>query len=186
MSPRFHSAVVLAVFLAGCSWSTTPPASPPLLGVPARAGVVLQIPVAGVAADQLRDSYDHPRSGGRTHHAIDIMAPHRTPVVAAADGSILKLHRSGAGGTTLYQLAADRYTVFYYAHLDGYAAGLSEGDPVIAGQVIAYVGDTGNAGRGNYHLHFSVAHLADPRRWWEGRNVNPYPLLTGSGLHAAR
>jgi peptidoglycan LD-endopeptidase LytH len=142
-------------------------------------GASLAIPVRGVRPEQLQDSYHAPRSGGRVHHAIDIMAPGGTPVLAAADGTILKLRQSGNGGTTIYQLDPDGRTVYYYAHLQRYAAGLREGLPVLRGQVIAYVGDTGNAGPGNYHLHFSVATLRDPGRWWDGVNTNPYPLLAG-------
>jgi len=141
-------------------------------------GATLTIPVMGIRPEQLRDSYDAPR-GSRVHHAIDIMAPGGTPVVAAADGSILKLRTGGNGGITIYQLAPDGRTLYYYAHLQRYAAGIREGMPVQRGEVIAYVGDTGNAGRGNYHLHFSVGRLADPRRWWESENTNPYPLLAG-------
>jgi peptidoglycan LD-endopeptidase LytH len=143
-------------------------------------GATLAIPVRGVRPEQLRDSYDAPRSGGRLHRAIDIMAPGGTPVVAAADGVIFKLRQGGNGGITIYQLDPDGRTLYYYAHLERYAAGLAEGLPVLRGQVIAYVGDTGNAGRGNYHLHFSVSTLRDPRRWWEGENTNPYPLLAGA------
>lgn len=142
-------------------------------------GATLAIPVRGIRPEQLRDSYTSPRSEGRTHHAIDIMAPEGTPVVAATDGTILKLRTGGRGGVTIYQLGTDGRTLYYYAHLQRYAAGLREGLPVWRGQVIAYVGDTGNAGRGNYHLHFSVGTLTDMRRWWESENVNPYPLLAG-------
>jgi murein DD-endopeptidase MepM/ murein hydrolase activator NlpD len=140
----------------------------------------LVIPVRGIRPEQLRDSYNDARGGGsRSHHAIDIMAPRGTPVQAAADGRILKLRTGGLGGITIYQVAEDGRTLLYYAHLQGYAAGLREGDPVRRGQIIAYVGDTGNAGRGNYHLHFSLGTLRDPARWWESENVNPYPLLAG-------
>lgn len=142
-------------------------------------GASLAIPVRGVGPEQLRDSYLSPRSRGRVHNAIDIMAPRGTPVMAAADGSILRLRQGGNGGITIYQLDRDGRTVYYYAHLQRYAAGMREGLPVLRGQVIAYVGDTGNAGAGNYHLHFSVSRLADPRRWWEGENTNPYPMLAG-------
>jgi peptidoglycan LD-endopeptidase LytH len=114
------------------------------------------------------------------HHAIDIMAGGGTPVLAAADGTVLKLRTGGNGGITIYQLDPDGHTLYYYAHLQRYAAGLSEGMPVWRGQVIAYVGDTGNAGTGNFHLHFSVGRVADPRRWWVSENVNPYPLLAGT------
>lgn len=139
--------------------------------------VELIIPVAGVRPDQLIDTYDDARSEGRVHDAIDIMAPAGTPVFAATAGKILKMSQSDRGGTTIYQLSADEKTVYYYAHLQSYAAGLAEGNIVRQGDVIAYVGDTGNAGVGNYHLHFSIAAVSDPARYWEGTNINPYPLL---------
>lgn len=139
--------------------------------------VKLIVPVAGVRPDQLLDTFSQIRSEGRTHDAIDIMAPAETPVLAAADGQIQKLFQSELGGTTIYQLSADRQLIFYYAHLSRYADGLTEGKQVRQGEVIAYVGDTGNAGPGNYHLHFSIAVVSDPRRYWEGTNINPYPLL---------
>ena len=139
--------------------------------------MTLIIPVAGVRPDQLLDTYSDARSEGRTHDAIDIMAPAETPVIAATDGKILKLFQSERGGTTIYQLSANQDLVFYYAHLSHYAEGLTEGSLIKQGQVIAYVGDTGNAGAGNYHLHFSIAVVSDPKRYWEGTNINPYPLL---------
>jgi peptidoglycan LD-endopeptidase LytH len=139
--------------------------------------VKLVIPVAGVRPNQLIDTFDDARSEGRVHDAIDIPAPAGTTVIAAADGEIIKLFHSERGGTTIYQLSADKKLVFYYAHLQGYAPNLREGMVVRQGDAIAYVGDTGNAGVGNYHLHFSIAVLADPKRYWEGTNINPYPLL---------
>jgi|SRR5829696_2274553 len=137
----------------------------------------LIVPVAGVRPDQLTDTFDDARSEGRVHDAIDIPAAAETPVLAAADGKILKLFHSDRGGTTIYQLSANQELVFYYAHLSRYADGLAEGSFVKHGEVIAYVGDTGNAGAGNYHLHFSIAVVSDPKRYWEGTNINPYPLL---------
>lgn len=139
--------------------------------------VNLIIPVAGVKPDQLVDTYDDARSEGRLHDAIDIMAPSGTPVLAAADGRILKLFQSERGGITIYQLGPNQKLIFYYAHLSGYAPSVFEGKDVRQGEVIAYVGDTGNAGTGNYHLHFSIAVVSDPKRYWEGTNINPYPLL---------
>ena len=139
--------------------------------------VNLIIPVAGVKPEQLIDTFDDARSEGRVHDAIDIMAPAETPVLAAADGKIVKLFQSERGGATIYQLNANQDLIFYYAHLSRYADGLAEGDLVRQGQIIAYVGDTGNAGAGNYHLHFSIAAVSDPKRYWEGTNINPYPLL---------
>ena len=137
----------------------------------------LIIPVVGVRPDQLRDTFIEARSEGRVHDAIDIPAPAGTPVVAAADGEIIKLFQSERGGTTIYQLSPDKKLVFYYAHLQRYADGIAEGKFVRQGEVIAYVGNTGNAGAGNYHLHFSISVIADPKRYWEGSNINPYPLL---------
>jgi murein DD-endopeptidase MepM/ murein hydrolase activator NlpD len=139
--------------------------------------VNLIIPVAGVRPDQLIDTFDDARAEGRVHDAIDIMAAAETPVLAAADGKILKLFNSDRGGITIYQLNTNGDLVFYYAHLSRYAVGLAEGNSVKQGEVIAYVGDTGNAGPGNYHLHFSIAAVSDPKRYWEGTNINPYPLL---------
>ena len=137
----------------------------------------LIVPVAGVRRDQLLDTFSDSRSEGRVHDAIDIPAPANTPVLAAADGEIVKLFQSERGGTTIYQTSSDNKLIFYYAHLAGYADGLVEGMKVRQGETIAYVGDTGNAGTGNFHLHFSIAVVADPKRYWEGTNINPYPLL---------
>ncbi|HEY6122021.1 MAG TPA: peptidoglycan DD-metalloendopeptidase family protein [Pyrinomonadaceae bacterium] len=139
--------------------------------------VSLIIPVAGINRDQLKDTFTEARSEGRVHDAIDIPAPQGTPVLAAADGEIARLFQSERGGTTIYQLSTDKKLVYYYAHLQRYADGVAAGRYVRQGEVIAYVGDTGNAGSGNYHLHFSIAVLSDPKRYWEGTNINPYPLL---------
>ena len=141
----------------------------------------LIIPVAGIDARELLDTYSDARSEGRTHNAIDIIAPLGSPVLAAADGQIVKLFNSEQGGITLYQLDARRNIIYYYAHLDRYADDMVEGKVVRQGDVIAYVGDTGNAAPGNYHLHFSISLVTDPKRYWEGVNVNPYPILKGEG-----
>lgn len=140
-------------------------------------GEPLEMPVAGISRWGLRDSYAEGRSEGRVHRAIDIFAPYGTPVVAAADGRILRFDSGARGGNSIYQLARDGRTRLYYAHLSRYAPGLRAGDVVRRGQVIGFVGDTGNAQPRDYQLHFSIAVLDDLRRWWEGRNVNPYPFL---------
>jgi len=175
---------VPAVDLPGTSpvaVGTPLPPPPPVSPTPSTSNFVgtagLIIPVAGVRPEQLIDTFDDARSEGRVHDAIDIPAAAETPVLAAANGKILKLFHSERGGTTIYQLSADQKMIFYYAHLSHYADGLTEGADVPQGQVIAYVGDTGNAGPGNYHLHFSIAIVSDPKRYWEGTNINPYPLL---------
>lgn len=135
----------------------------------------LIIPIEGVAASALVDSWGAPRAGGHRHEGVDIMADAGTPVRAAAAGTIVKLFTSKRGGITIYQRDASGRYVFYYAHLSGYAVGLKEGLGVAQGQVIARVGQTGNAT--TPHLHFEV-HIADPEgRWWRGEAVNPYLAL---------
>jgi murein DD-endopeptidase MepM/ murein hydrolase activator NlpD len=140
----------------------------------------LIIPVQGVRPDQLQDTFMDARTEGRVHDAIDIPAAAGTPVLATADGEIARLFQSERGGTTIYQYSADKKLIYYYAHLQGYADGLAPGKLVHQGEVIAYVGDTGNAGAGNYHLHFSISVIPNPARYWEGTNINPYPLLRNS------
>jgi murein DD-endopeptidase MepM/ murein hydrolase activator NlpD len=137
----------------------------------------LAIPVQGIEPDDLTDTFTASRSQGRAHNAIDIMAPKNTPVVAAVTGRILRLFTSDKGGLTIYQLGPDDRTVYYYAHLDHYADGLEVGREVRQGDVIAYVGDTGNAAPGNYHLHFAIWTVDDPKHFWDGDPINPYPLL---------
>ena len=138
----------------------------------------LIIPVAGIRPEQLQDTYTQSRSAGRTHNSIDIMAARNTPVLAATDGQIIKLFNSERGGITLYQLGTDKRTVYYYAHLERYADGITENRFARRGEIIGYVGDSGNAGRDNCHLHFSIWTITDPKRFWDGENINPYPLLT--------
>jgi murein DD-endopeptidase MepM/ murein hydrolase activator NlpD len=137
----------------------------------------LVIPVVGVSAADLRDQFADPRSGGRRHEAVDILAKRNTPVVAADDGKIAKLFDSKAGGLTVYQFDPSETYALYYAHLESYAPGLDEGDTVRRGQVIGYVGTSGNAPKDVPHLHFAIFRLGPDRRWWQGEAVNPYPLL---------
>jgi murein DD-endopeptidase MepM/ murein hydrolase activator NlpD len=151
--------------------------SPTVPGGTSSSTASLIIPVAGVRPEQLRDTFSESRSEGRIHDAIDIPAPRGTPVIAAAGGPIVKLFQSERGGTTIYQLSVDGKLVYYYAHLDRYAEGLAEGHFAKQGETIAYVGDSGNAGPGNYHLHFSIAEISNPKDFWHGVNINPYPLL---------
>lgn len=159
-------------------WRRTAPAVAP----PAVPPGMLAVPVAGVRRDQIADSWNDARGGGtRGHHGTDIMAPAGASVVAAAPGRIEKLFQSNLGGTTLYVRSADGAWTYYYAHLAAYAPGVHEGQVVKAGDPLGFVGDTGDAGAGNYHLHFGITRMAPGQRWWEGENVNPYPLLAGKG-----
>lgn len=136
------------------------------------------MPVLGVSANQLRDSFMQPRSKGRVHRALDIMARRGTPVVASVDGKIRKLFTSKGGGISIYQFDVREEHVYYYAHLDRYADGLREGQFVTQGSIIGYVGTTGNAPERAPHLHFAIEVLPPSKEWWKGEPVNPYPLLT--------
>ncbi len=138
------------------------------------------MPVQGVAAQDLRDTYtDQRSSGARVHEALDIMAPRGTPVLAADDGRIAKLFLSKPGGITVYQFDPGNRFAYYYAHLDGYAPGLAEGQTVHRGQLLGYVGSTGNAHPDAPHLHFGIFRLDAGQRWWTGVPINPYPYLRG-------
>jgi murein DD-endopeptidase MepM/ murein hydrolase activator NlpD len=138
----------------------------------------LLLPVQDIEVSALTNSYSAARSGGRTHHAIDIMAPKITPVLATVDGTILKLHTNKLGGITIYETDESKSFIFYYAHLDHYETGLEEGKPVKRGDVIGYVGNTGNARGKAPHLHFSISKVLDPSKWWKGTSINPYYILT--------
>lgn len=158
----------------------TPSPAPQATIAPATSGV-LAVPVVGVKRQAIMDSWNDSRGGGaRGHQGTDIMAPGGTPVVAAAPGRIEKLFQSGLGGVTLYVRSPDRRWTYYYAHLAGYASGIREGMAVKAGDTLGYVGDTGDAGAGNYHLHFGLTKMQPGERWWQGENVNPYPMLAGT------
>ena len=156
----------------------SPPESPAVLpATPTDTTGNLLIPVQGIAAAALHDTFNDARSEGRRHDAIDIMAPAGTPVLAVADGRIEKLFLSDRGGITLYQFNPDRTRAYYYAHLQRYADGIAEGQALRRGQVLGYVGATGNADPSAPHLHFAVFALGPEARWWEGTALNPYPML---------
>lgn len=137
----------------------------------------LGIPVQGVSADRLVRSYHDARSGGREHEALDILAPRNTPVVAVEDGTVARLFLSKAGGNTIYQFDPGREYCYYYAHLERYADGLKEGDHIQRGQVIGYVGTSGNAPKNTPHLHFAIFRLTSEKHWWEGTPIDPYDIL---------
>jgi murein DD-endopeptidase MepM/ murein hydrolase activator NlpD len=155
------------------------PPEPVLAAAPARELMDrdLLIPVEGVKPDQLSRTFRDPRSGGRTHEAIDILAPMHTPVLAAEEGTIARLFYSQAGGITIYQFDPTERFCYYYAHLNRYAEGLREGQRVNKGQVIGYVGVSGNAPKNTPHLHFAIFRLTDAKRWWEGTPLDPYDVL---------
>ncbi len=141
----------------------------------------LAIPVAGVKPGQLVDTYTQARAGGaRSHDAIDIMAATGTPVIAAAPGKVEKLFFSdGGGGITAYVRSDDGRWSYYYAHLSAYAPGLREGQRIMRGDPVGYVGATGNANPAGPHLHFAINRMNPGEKWWQGTAINPYPLLAG-------
>ena len=145
----------------------------------------LLIPVDGIRAADLRDSFDEGRRG-HTHEAIDILAPRNTPVRAVEDGVIAKLFTSVPGGITIYQFDPAGDYCYYDAHLQRYADGLRNGQAVRRGEIIGYVGTSGNAPENTPHLHFAIYRLNANKRWWEGRALDPFPVLGGGERNAAR
>ena len=131
----------------------------------------------GLTRDELRDTFDEMRGGSRRHEAIDILAPRNTPVVAVEDGRVAKLFLSKPGGMTIYQFDPTSTYAYYYAHLERYADGLKDGDAVSRGQVIGYVGTSGNAPPDTPHLHFAIFKLTEAKRWWQGTAIDPYRVL---------
>jgi murein DD-endopeptidase MepM/ murein hydrolase activator NlpD len=136
----------------------------------------LLMPVQGVRREELRDSFEDARTG-HVHEALDIMAPRNSPVLAVEDGRVTKLFYSRQGGNTIYQFDPGQTYTYYYAHLERYAPGLHEGDALSRGQVIGYVGSSGNASPEAPHLHFAIFVLNPDRHWWQGRAVNPFRVF---------
>jgi murein DD-endopeptidase MepM/ murein hydrolase activator NlpD len=142
------------------------------------APVILDIapPIEGLKLTDVRDMFDEVHNG-HPHEAIDILEPRGTPVHAVVPGTIQKLFLSKPGGNTIYEFDEQRAYCYYYAHLDRYKDGLREGQRVERGDVIGYVGSTGNANSNTPHLHFAIFELGPERQWWKGTAVNPYASL---------
>ena len=169
------------VTLAGQKQVVDPKGGPPVV---VAEGVTvgpagLAIPVVDVKQGELVDTFTQARAGGaRRHDAIDIMAPIGRPVVAAAPGRVEKLFFSkGGGGTSAYVRSNDGRWIYYYAHLSAYAPGLREGQRLLRGAPVGYVGATGNANPAGPHLHFAIMRMQPGEKWWQGTAINPYPLL---------
>jgi murein DD-endopeptidase MepM/ murein hydrolase activator NlpD len=144
----------------------------------------LLVPVAGIAVSQLHDTFDEGRDDGRVHRALDILAARGTPVLAADDGRVLRVRPNALGGNTVYATDPEGRVVYYYAHLDAYQPGLTEGQTIARGDVLGIVGTTGNAPKDTPHLHFQVMRMPSDGKYWDGEAINPYPLFLL--LHAAR
>lgn len=171
----------MTTFGGGARSPIVPPVKVVRSPIAERAGILV-VPVEGYPRRNIRDNWGDPRGGGtRRHHGTDIMAPAGARVVAVAAGTIEKLFQSRLGGTTLYLRSRDGKWVYYYAHLAGYAPGVVEGMRVEPGQLLAYVGDTGDAGAGNYHLHFGMQRMLPAQHWYQGEDIDPYPMLAADG-----
>lgn len=179
VAPASQPAVAVAPAKASAVPHVNAPASAslPTSASASDAPVDLLLPVQGVLPSQLRDTFTDARSEGRVHDAIDIMTDAGTPVLAVADGTVEKLFDSKRGGLTIYQFEPSGRWCYYYAHLQRYADGLAEKQVIKRGEVIGYVGSTGNASAEAPHLHFEVHVLGPEKQWWKGESINPYPLL---------
>jgi peptidoglycan LD-endopeptidase LytH len=144
----------------------------------------LMVPVLGVVPARLYDSFHAARSGSRVHRAVDILAPRGTPVLAADDGRVLRMRWNALGGTTIYALDAGERYVYYYAHLERYASTLYEGKVIAKGEIIGYVGTTGDAPKNIPHLHFQIMKRPNAARWWDGPPIDPVPYLMLPGTKA--
>lgn len=145
--------------------TVAPMTSPTAPALPPAPPGTMACPVDG--ATTFRDSWGEARPGGRGHTGVDMMSPTGTPLVAIENGVIYNPSWHYAGGIGLYILG-DSGDSWYYAHLDGYAPGIQAGTRVAAGQLVGYVGATGNAA--GPHLH--LAHILP-----SGQYVNPFPVV---------
>ena len=172
---------LLCLFWAAGAQAASPNTAPPVTAAKAPTEPsALLLPVQGVAASDLRNTFDDGRDGDkRGHEAIDIMAARGTPVLAADDGGIAKLFLSEPGGITVYRLDPSGQFAYYYAHLERYADGLTEGQTVRRGAVLGYVGTSGNASPDAPHLHFALFRLGPEKQWWKGEPINPFEFLGG-------
>jgi len=153
-----------------------PPPAAASVGTPGPANLHLAVPLPGIDITRIPDTFNDARTGHR-HEALDIMAPRGTPVMAVAEGNVVKLFNSKQGGLTVYQFDNNAQYCYYYAHLDRYAPGLKEGMLLRKGDVLGYVGSTGDASPDAPHLHLAVFRLGPEKHWWEGTAIDPLPLL---------
>ena len=168
-----------AIVFTIAAWSATSAAAAAFVPIQQR---TLGMPVADMRLSDMQDTFNQARPGERRHEATDILAARGTPVLAVEDGTIQKLFLSKPGGKTIYEFDPSEHYCYYYAHLDGYAPNLGPGLEVRRGEVIGYVGSTGNASGGSPHLHFEISLIGPEKHWWGGTPIDPYPLLRDSYL----
>jgi murein DD-endopeptidase MepM/ murein hydrolase activator NlpD len=146
----------------------------------------LMVPVAGADMSKVEDSFYESRDGGRTHRAIDILAPRGTPILAADDGKILRMTTSELGGISMYTVDPDARLVYYYAHMERYNDAMSPGREIVRGDTLGYVGTTGNAPKDTPHLHFQVMRWPADNKYWDGDAIDPYDALGGTRRQGSR
>ena len=162
--------------------AAAPPKTPaPVATTGGLPGSHLRMPIDGLDIESLKGGFDQTRGSDRPHEAVDMLAPRNTPVHAVDSGSVAKLFTSKAGGLTIYQFDPGGRLCYYYAHLERYADGLKDGQAISQGDVIGYVGTTGNAPPNTPHLHFAVFELNADRHWWQGRAIDPYRVFKDRG-----
>ena len=185
--PRVSRAIVSALLFTSTACVRAP--VPTTIAAPARAGADsdylrsrnLVVPVRGVDASRLPDTYHAKRSGSRIHRATDIMAPRGTPVLSADDGRVISMRDNASGGLVVYAFDPAERLVYYYAHLDKYRDGLKAGARLAKGDVIGYVGTSGNAPKNAPHLHFQVMRHDPGKGYWDGTPLDARPFLTRDG-----
>jgi murein DD-endopeptidase MepM/ murein hydrolase activator NlpD len=141
----------------------------------------LRVPIDGIDIESFKGGFAERRGGDRPHEAVDVLSPRNTPVHAVENGTIAKLFYSKAGGLTIYQFDPSSRFCYYYAHLERYADGLHDGQTITQGEVIGYVGTSGNAPANTPHLHFAVFELKGDRKWWQGTALDPYGVFKERG-----
>jgi len=139
----------------------------------------LVMPVAGADISHVEDTYNDPRDGQRVHHAIDILAPRGTPILAADDGKILRMSTNSLGGITMYTVDMQSRLVYYYAHMERYNEAMYPGRTIVRGDTLGFVGTTGNAPKNLPHLHFQVMRWSADGKFWNGEPINPFAALGG-------
>jgi peptidoglycan LD-endopeptidase LytH len=178
-SPRVPPGKPAPAVDSAAARATAPPAMPTTEADLAQPPALI-VPVEGVPPQRVPDTFNALR-GGRTHRAIDFLAPRGTPVLAVAEGTVYRIRRSGPGGLAVYAVDASQRWMFYYAHLDGFRGGLAEGTKLAQGEVIGYVGTTGNAPPDTPHLHFQLMRARFDTRWWDGEALDPRPYFVKAG-----
>ena len=174
------SLAAVALLVAACGGRSRETAAPPSPAVDDATPPALMVPVQGMPPARVPDTFNAVR-GARAHRAIDFVVPRGTAVVSAASGAVYRIRHTGPGGLAVYATDSTRRWMFYYAHLDSFRVGLVEGMKLAQGDVIGFVGTTGNAPPDTPHLHFQLMHARFDARWWDGDALDPRAYFVKTG-----